>query len=119
MALDNAQKVFLLLLDLVARGGDVLDDLGRRLVAGRGRDVVKAGVGGEERGAGRSQKLRVNALQRHIRVFLEDCICACVDGAESSRGAAARIGISATRGVVSSNAPCCAQARLKPKTDTG
>lgn len=65
VAFDDSDDVFLVLLDLVALGAEVLDNVGRAVEAGGRGDVVQRRVLGERRRAGRSQELLVHSLQRH------------------------------------------------------
>lgn len=65
LAFDDCDEVFLVLLDLVALGAEVLDDVGRTVEAGGGGDVVQRRVLGQGRRARRSQELLVHSLQCH------------------------------------------------------
>lgn len=65
LSLDDVQQLLLLLLDLVAQRAQVLDDVGRSVEAGGGRDVVKRGVWRQRRRVRRREELPVGSLQRH------------------------------------------------------
>jgi len=66
LALDDGEEALLLLLDLVAQGAEVLDDLSRSAKTGGRSYVVQRRVRCQRRRIGRSEKLLVCSLQRHV-----------------------------------------------------
>lgn len=65
LALDDVQDCLLLLVDLIALGIQVLDDVGWAVEACCGGDVVQRRVWGQRGRVWHSQKLFVHRLQRH------------------------------------------------------
>lgn len=65
VGLNGIDDLLLLLLDLVALGVQVLDDLSWAIEGGEGGDVVERRLLREEAGVWRSQVLLVSSLKRH------------------------------------------------------
>lgn len=65
VGLNGVDDLLLLLLDLVALGVQMLDDLSWAIKGGEGSDVVERRLLREEAGVWRSQVLLVSSLKRH------------------------------------------------------
>lgn len=67
-ALNNVDDLLLLLVDLAAKGSQVLDDLGGTDEAGVGGDVVESGIIGKLRSARGSEELLVDGRHLDARI---------------------------------------------------
>lgn len=64
-ALDNVKKLLILLIQLIALGIQMLDDLGRAMEGGGRGDVVKSSIGGQQRRIWGSKELPVDRRRGH------------------------------------------------------
>lgn len=86
--LDGAEDIFLLLVQLVALGREMLDDFGGTVEDGGGGNVVEGGIVGQAGGAWSSEELQVSSLQRHCDAYVgvEDVVDACEEMEVRKRG---------------------------------